>query len=142
MTKKELWNYKNALDAIDKLEKRIRKREHDADNVPTVKDKVTLSEKDYPYIKTHMTVDAPEPRQYTAIQKDIALLRIRKAEAEEELLRLDTFIYSVKDERVRQILTMRYVEHAKLKDVAIAFDMTEQGILKIINNSIKNSPRV
>ena len=138
MTKKELWNYKNKLDAIERLEKRIAKRERDAENVPTIKDKVMLSEKEFPYTLTHATVDAPEPRQYTAIQRDIYLLRVTKAEAEEELLRLDTFIYSVKDNLAQEILTMRYVEHKKLKDVANAYGMTPQGVLKIINNAIKS----
>ena len=137
MTKKELWSYKNKLKEIARLEARIKKREADAKAVPTVKTKVQSSQKEFPFTETHITVDAPEPRQYSAIQRDIVLLRVKKAEAEEELLRLDEFIYSVKDELARQILTARYVEHQKLKDVSIEFNMTEQGILKIINNSLK-----
>ena len=137
MNKKELWSYKNKLKEIARLEARIKKREADAKAVPTVKTKVQSSQKEFPFTETHVTVDAPEPRQYSAIQRDIVLLRIKKAEAEEELLRLDEFIYSVKDELARQILTARYVEHQKLKDVAIEFNMTEQGILKIINNSLR-----
>ena len=137
MNKKELWSYKNKLKEIARLEARIKKREADAKAVPTVKTKVQSSQKEFPFTETHVTVDAPEPRQYSAIQRDIVLLRIKKAEAEEELLRLDEFIYSVKDELARQILTARYVEHQKLKDVAIEFNMTEQGILKIIHNSLR-----
>ena len=137
MTKKELWSYKNKLKEIARLEARIKKREADAKAVPTVKTKVQSSQKEFPFTETHITVDAPEPRQFSAIQRDIVLLRVKKAEAEEELLRLDEFIYSVKDELARQILTARYVENQKLKDVAIEFNMTEQGILKIINNSLR-----
>ena len=137
MTKKELWSYQNKLKEIARLEARIKKREADAKAVPTVKTKVQLSQKEFPYTETHLTVDAPEPRQFSAIQRDIVLLRVKKAEAEEELLKLDEFILSVKDELARLILTERYIEHEKLKDVAKHFQMTEQGILKIINNSLK-----
>ena len=142
MTKKELWSYQNKLKEIARLEQRIKKREADAKAVPTVKTKVQSSQKEFPYTETHITVDAPEPRQYSAIQRDIVLLRVKKAEAEEELLRLDEFIFSVKDELARQILTERYIDHKRLKDVAKDFRMTEQGILKIINQALEGSKTI
>lgn len=133
MTKQDLEQYRHKIKERDQIQKRIHHLEEKARNVPTIKDKVQASMKDYPYTPTHITVDAPESKQYTAIQRTLYLLRLKEVELYEELLRLDNFILSIEDSRTRQIFMARYVDGIQLKDVAIRFDMTEQGILKIIN---------
>lgn len=105
--------------------------------MPIVKTKVQASEKEWPYIETHVTVDAPEPVRYSSLKRDIRRSKIRLKEVERRLDKLDSMIGKIPDSRTRQIMMMRYLDGAKLKDVAIKFDMTEQGTLKIINATVK-----
>jgi len=133
MTKKDLQEYRHLCEDIKILKKRISDQKRKAEEVPIVKDKVQSSMKEFPYLPTHETTDAPEPKRYTAIMRDLYELRKKEAEVEEALLRLDQFILSIPESRDRMILMARYVDGLKLKDVAIKFDLDEHWILKIIN---------
>ena len=136
MTKNDLKSYRKKQRDIHALEVHIHALEQAAERVPVVKDKVQSSMKDFPYTPTHITVDAPDPRAYTKLQRAIIKQRRLKDDMIGELLRLDTFIYSIKDERAQAIIIERYINGDKLKDVAIRYDMTEQGVLKIINKTL------
>ena len=133
MTKKDLQEYRHLMTDIRILKERIRIQKRKAEEVPIVKDKVQSSMKEFPYLPTHETTDAPEPKRYTAIMRDLYELRKKEAEVEEALLRLDQFILSVPESRDRMILMARYVDGLKLTEVASKFGLTEQGVLKIIN---------
>ena len=137
MTKKEFKAYSKLPQERDYLIRKIERMEKALDAVPIVKTKVQASEKEWPYIETHVTVDAPEPVRYSSLKRDIRRSKIRLKEVERRLDKLDSMIGKIPDSRTRQIMMMRYLDGAKLKDVAIKFDMTEQGTLKIINATVK-----
>ena len=137
MTKKEFKAYSKLPQERDYLIRKIERMEKALDAVPIVKTKVQASEKEWPYIETHVTVDAPEPVRYSSLKRDIRRCKIRLKEVERRLDKLDSMIAKIPDSRTRQIMMMRYLDGAKLKDVAIKFDMTEQGTLKIINATVK-----
>ena len=138
MTKKEFKAYSKLPQEQDYLIRKIERMEKALDAVPIVKTKVQASEKEWPYIETHVTVDAPEPVRYSSLKRDIRRAKIRLKEVERRLDKLDGYIAKIGDSRTRQIMMMRYLDGAKLKDVAIKFDLTEQGVLKIINATVKN----
>lgn len=133
MTKADLEQYRHLVQELKSKKRKIEREEKRAASVPIIKDKVQSSMKEWPYLPMYETVEAPEARKHTAIQRRLYLLRIEEAAIEEKLLELETFISGIQDSRTRQIITYRYVDGHTLKDTAIQFDMTEQGILKIIN---------
>ena len=138
MTKREFKQYQRLPQEREYFIRKIERLERQAENVATVKDKVQASEKEYPYTLMHVTVDAPEPVRYTSIQRDLIRARRQLKDVERRFDKLTRMITTIGDSRTRQIITVRYVDGKSLKDTAIQFDMTEQGILKIINATIKN----
>ena len=140
MTKKELKRDRGLERDINTLEEYIKKLERQAEKVPTVKDKVQSSQKEYPYIETHVTVDAPEPRQYTKIQRLIIKNERLKDEALTELTRLDNYIHSVEDWRGRAILTQVYILGHSQAQVAIDMDLSFQRVSNIITEILKKYP--
>ena len=137
MTKEEWRKFCNLPKEREYYERRIKTLERKANAVPIVKDKVQSSQKEWPYIQTHETVDAPQPQQYTKIQRELRRYRILLERTERTLDELTSILAKIEDARARQILVERYVEGRKLIDLAIKYDMTEQGIIKIINKTIE-----
>lgn len=136
MTREEFKRYTGLPQAREQLTEKLQRLERDAANVPTVKDKVQASAKEYPYIMTHVSVDAPEPIRYTKLQREIRRTRRRLNDAEQRQDELVEILLQVDDLRAKRILEARYVDGVKLKDVAIQFDMTEQNVLKIIEKTV------
>ena len=137
MTKEDFKQYKNLAYRRKYFTGLITRLERKAANVPTVKDKVQASDKEFPYTLTHVTVDAPAPVQYTTIQRDLFRAR-RQLELIESLLdELVAIFEQIEDGRTVQMLTERYIYGEKLSAVAAHFDLTEQAVLKIINDAVK-----
>lgn len=137
MTKKEFKQFQHLPAERERYICKIERLERQAENIATVKDKVQASQKEYPYTLMHVTVDAPEPVRYSALQRD--LIRAKRAldSVERRLDILNRMVSQIDDSRTRQIITVRYIDGKSLKDTAIQFGMTEQGVLKIINKTIK-----
>ena len=138
MTKKEFRQFQRLPAEREYFIRKIERLERAAENVATVKDKVTASEKDFPYTLTHVTVDAPEPVRYTSIQRDLIRARRSLKDVEKRMDRLTRMINSIDDSRTRQILVMRYIDGEKLMDVSLKMDLTDVHVLRIINEAIKN----
>jgi len=138
MTKKEFRQYQKLPAEREYLILKIEKLEKRAEEVATVKDKVQSSMKDFPYTPTHITVDAPQPVRYTAIQRDLIRTKRALKDVERRFDKLHKMIEKIEDSRTRQIITVRYIDGKSLKDTAIQFDLTEQGLLKIINKTVIN----
>lgn len=137
MTKKDLRRYRALKSEIRTLDGYIKKLEREAEKVPTIKDKVQASLDEFPYTRTHVTVDAPAPRQYTKLQRAIVKNKRLKAAALQELLKLDDYIYSVQDERGRTILIEVYINGRSQAAVAIDMDLSYQRVSNIITEVLK-----
>lgn len=137
MTKKELRRYRQLERDIETLTEYIKKLEREAERVPIIKDKVQSSAKDWPYIETHVTVDAPEPKRYTKLQRAIIRNERLKNETLQELMRLDDFIHTIPDERGRAILIQVYILGQKQSQVAIDMDLSYQRVSNIITETLK-----
>ena len=138
MTKKEFKAYSKLPQERDYLIRKIERMEKALDAVPIVKTKVQASEKEWPYIETHVTVDAPEPVRYSSLKRDIRRSKIRLETVEKRMDRLTKMIDTIEDSRTRQIITERYIEGRKLMDVAAQFNLTDQHVMRIIGEAIKN----
>lgn len=138
MTKREFKQYQRLPAEREYYIRRIERLEKQAEAVPVVKDKVMASQKDYPFIEMHVTVDAPEPVRYSSIQRDLIRARRMLKDVERRFDQLTRMITTIDDSRTRQIITMRYIDGESLKYTAIKFDLTEQHILRIVNDAIKN----
>ena len=137
MNKRDFKQFTRLPQERDNLIKRLERLERELDKVAVVKTKVQSSQKEYPYVQTHVTVDAPEPVRYSALKRDIRRTKLRLASTEKRLDRLTGMIETIDDSRARQILTMRYLEGEKLKVVSAKFDLTDQHVMRIINIAIK-----
>lgn len=138
MEKEEFKRFRGLPEEREYLIKRIETLEKRAEKIQTVKDLVQSSQKEFPYIEKSVSVDAPEPIAYTKNRRELIRRKRRLLYVEKLLDELVHILERIDDSRTRQILTYRYVEGMKLKDVAIKFSLTEQGVLKIINGGIKN----
>lgn len=137
MTKKEFRQFQKLPAEREYFIRKIERLERAAENVATVKDKVTASQKEYPYTIMHVTVDAPEPVRYTSIQRDLIRARRSLKDVERRMDRLTRMIDRIDDSRTRQIITMRYIDGVSLKWTAVNFNLTEQHVLRIVNETIK-----
>jgi len=137
MTKKDLRRYRNIQREIRTMESYIAKLERAAERVPAIKDKVQASMSDFPYTPTHVTVDAPDPKQYTKLQRAIIRNRRLKDELCDELLKLDNYIHSVPDDRGRTILIEVYINGKPQSQVAIDMDLSYQRVSNIITEILK-----
>ena len=137
MTKEQFRKYRTLPREREYLERRIRTLERQLDAVPVVKDKVQTSMKDWPYLPAHEAVDAPDPRKAHKIHREIQRVKRLLAVNERYTDELTELIAGIEDSRTRQVMTMRYLEGRKLMDVAAKVDLTEQHVLRIINDTIK-----
>lgn len=141
MTKKELRDFSHLKKSIQQNEKLLQRLERQADSVPAVKDKVQSSQKEWPFIQTHLTVDAPEPRQFSRIQ--YSLIRCRKelerqqAQEMELQARLLEFIGTLTNIRDRYIIKAVFLEERDQKEIAIDLDLTEGRISQIIDEILQ-----
>lgn len=138
MTKKEFRQFQKLPAEREYYIRKIERLERAAENVPTVKDKVTASQKEFPYTVMHVTVDAPEPVRYSSIQRDLIRARRSLKDVERRMDKLTRMISSIEDSRTRQIITVRYVDGTSLKDTAARFDLTDHHVMRLINIAIKN----
>lgn len=136
MTKDQLKEYAGLVKDLARIQTMLTRQEKKAQAIPIVKEKVQSSQKEWPFIKTHITVEAVEPRRNAAILKTMALLKKREAEVEEKILEIEEFIASVQEARTRAILQAVIFEGKSQKDTAIQFDLTESAISKIISGAL------
>lgn len=137
MTKEQFRKYRTLPREREYLERRVRALERRLEAVPVVKDKVQTSTKEWPYLPAHEVVDAPDPRKAHKIRKEIQRVRRLLAVNERYTDELTELIAGIEDSRTRQVMTMRYLDGRKLMDVAAKVELTEQHVLRIINDAIK-----
>ena len=141
MRKKELRTYISLKKEMEIISRRINRLEKKAEEIPIVKTKVQSSMKEFPYIRKNETVEAPEARAYSAIMRNIAILKKREAEAAESLERIDRFIDSIKNAMTRLVLMMVFTEGKRQKDVADELNVTEGWVSRMIKEGIEEGNR-
>lgn len=137
MTKEDFKIYKKLPSRRDYTIKRINRLERDMSKIPIVKDKVQSSQKEYPYIETHLVVDAPEPVLYSKYKRELIRARKDLNEIENLLDELAAIINKVGDGRTKEILMMRLVYGEDFDTIMAKVNLTERHIRRIIDEAIK-----
>ena len=138
MTKKELEQARYIPERIRQLERQIAKIQRKAEEVDGISGKVQSSQKDWPYLPTQVTVQIPKPKEYTMLQIRITKKEREKANLEKQYARVESFIDSIEDVRIRTLLTSIYIEN-KSQEVAGGLLGISQGrVSQIIEEICKD----
>lgn len=142
MTKEDLKQYRSLQREREQIQKKIERYERKAAAVPIIKDKVQSSAKEFPYIRTHVTVDAPEPKAYSAWRRLIIIEKRKQIQVLEQLIQIEEFIQQIEDSRTRQIIGMVYVDGKTMEEAGREFDITGARVSEIIRDVIKNNSEI
>ncbi len=138
MTKKELEQLLDLRKEIRELDARVEKLQRE--RVGQVVDKVHTSTKDYPYIYTSKTItgtdetDKKHRRELT--ESEILLLR-RRQQAVDAEYKISQYIKSIKDSRIRRIISLRYEEGLSWEKVGDAMNCDRTYPEKLLSRYLK-----
>lgn len=135
MDKKELEQYFKLKKEIGYLQNRLN-RLYGRD-IPVVAGKVQASERSYPCIRKHVSVQMYEPEANDKLNKVIAILEERQRRCNEKMLEIERYIDSIRDSELRQIFGMRYIEGMKLREIADKVNLDLSVISKKITSYIE-----
>ena len=99
------------------------------ESVPVVKGKVQSSMKDYPYVRTSVTVDMSDPVEASKIDQLIRLKRRRREQAFGLVIRIEEYIHSIPDSTDRQIMELVFIDGLTYRAAgdALGYDYTWIG---------------
>lgn len=140
MDRKTLMQYRALKKEIAGLDATIERLRKQLDSVPTIMGKVQSSERDYPYIRTHVAVEMQDPEEMDRIRRLIRLKERRRTQAFETLIRIELFIHSIQDSTDRQIFELVYIEGLTHNMVADSLFMERSSVSKRIDRVLQNSP--
>lgn len=106
--------------------------------IPTVLGKVKGSSPNFPYIEQHFTVMMDEPVEADKQAERIKRLGQEIEQAEKEVDEVEQFISAIKDTRDKEVLSLRYIEGEKVKDVGKQLGYTHGRISQIISKYVKD----
>ena len=124
--------YHGRLKEIKMLERQIDKLLKKKERLPVVKDKVRSSMDEFPYIETHVAIDALEPFQATTIERLIFKKRAVIAACNAEALKVQDYIANIPDTVTRQAFYLVYVEGKTQKAAAKEMGYTQSRISKLL----------
>ena len=136
MTRKELEAYKVNERLIERNMKKIEDEKYK--DIPTVYGKVRSSMNEHPYIETHMAVQMEEP-----VESDKRIHKLQKWEQEVSKARSDNakieeFIESIKDVKIREIFIYRFIDNKPIKEIAGIVGCTNGRVSQLITTYLQN----
>ncbi len=134
MTREQIGQYRALKREIKQLEESIEKLQKQADELPTVAGKVQASQKEWPYIEEHVTVEMSDPKQEDTIMRRIIIRERRLADAQKAALEIEQFIAGIKDSTDRQILELAYLDGKTQEEIADIVNLERSTVSKRISN--------
>lgn len=136
VTRKELEAYKVNERLIERNMKKIEDEKYK--DIPTVYGKVRSSMNEHPYIETHMAVQMEEP-----VESDKRIHKLQKWEQEVSKARSDNakieeFIESIKDVKIREIFIYRFIDNKPIKEIAGIVGCTSGRVSQLITTYLQN----
>ena len=138
MTRKKLKQYKVLKKEIERLDKAIDELQNRALDIPTVIGKVQASQRDFPYIEQHISVQMDEPKEADMITRRILIRQKRRDEVNELCLEIEKFIAGIPDSADRQIFEMIYLDGKKQREVAEILGYSRSRIAQKISVYLKD----
>ena len=139
MDRKTLKQYgalKKELVLIDQGIERLRRR---AEQIPTIRGKVTGSSRDWPYIETHFPVEMDEPKEADEIRRRLRIKESRKAAVSRLVVEIEEFIAGIPDSIDRQIFEMCFLQGRRQREVADIVGMERSNISVRIGRVLQDS---
>lgn len=136
MTREKLKQYQALKKEIKMLEDSIDKLRERSLDIPTVIGKVQSSQKDFPYIEQHISVQMDDPKEADVITRRILIKEKRKDEVNKLILEIEQFIAGIPDSSDRMIFEKIFLEGKKQREVADEIGMERSGISKKISKYI------
>lgn len=124
MDKETLENYKYLKKEIRQLERRI-SRLH-----APLSDRVMASNTEFPYQPIHVRIEGVDIKK----QALEGILRKRLAACLDETIRIEDFISSIEDSRVRMIFQRRYVDGWTWVKISIMLGSNDEAYARKIHN--------
>lgn len=138
MTRNQLKQYQALKKEIESLDHQIEKLREQAQDVPTVSGTVMSSSKDFPYIRTHVTVEMDAPQQMDAINRRILLKERRLEQAREMTVQIEQFIAGISDSTDRQIFELVFLEGKTQQEAANTIGYTQGRIAQKIKQILQD----
>lgn len=138
MTRKKLKQYKVLKKEIERLDKAIDELQNRALDIPTVIGKVQASQRDFPYIEQHISVQMDEPKEADMISRRILIRQKRRDEVNELCLEIEKFIAGIPDSVDRQIFELVYLDGKKQREVAEILGYSRSRIAQKISVYLKD----
>lgn len=139
MDRKTLKQYgalKKELVLIDQGIERLRRR---AEQIPTVRGKVTGSSCDWPYLEIHFPVEMDEPKETDEIRRRLRIKETRKAAVSRLVVEIEEFIAGIPDSIDRQIFEMCFLQGRRQREVADIVGMERSNISVRIGRVLQDS---
>ena len=136
MNRKMLESYQANRRLIERNKQKI--EDEQSKEIPTVMGKVTGSSHDFPYIGRRFSVEMDEPAEADKTARRIARWEEEIKTAGKQNEEIEKFISAIKDIRVREIFTYRYIDGLKAVDVAEIVNYTKGRVSQIIKKYLKD----
>lgn len=136
MNKTLLESYQANKRLIERNEKKI--EDEQCKNVSVVKGKVEGSSKEHPYIMRHYTVQMYDPIETDTSNRRILKWQSEIKQAKKEMSEVEQFIDGIKDIRIKEVFTYRYIDGMKTTDIADKLGYTKGRISQIISKLVKD----
>lgn len=134
-TLKQYGALKKELVLIDQGIERLRRR---AEQIPTIRGKVTGSSRDWPYIETHFPVEMDEPKEADEIRRRLQIKEARKAAVSRLVIEIEEFIAGIPDSEDRQIFEMCFLQGKRQREVAEALGFSRSRVAQKIGDILKD----
>lgn len=124
MDKETLENYRYLKKEIRQLERRINRL-----HTP-LSDRVTASNTEFPYQPIHVRIEGVDIKKQ-ALEE---ILRKRLVDCLDETIRIEDFISSIEDSRVRMVFQRRYVDGWTWVKISIMLGSSDEAYARKIHN--------
>lgn len=129
--------YQSHLKTIKKLEAEINKLLKKREKVPVVKDKVKSSMSEFPYVETHMVVDAYDPCKTQTIDR-LIWNKQRIIEAyQAEIIEVEQYIDSIPDDLTREAFRLVFIEGMSRAAASEALHYSKDRVGQLIRAEFK-----
>lgn len=135
MTKKRLQQHRALKKEIEELDRKILQEQEK--EIAVTQEKVKASMRDFPYIETHVTIEAHNAEQAHISRKLIDEYEVRKEKVQKETLEIETFISSISDSETRLIFQYSFIDGMKQREISKKLHIEQSTISKKISNTLK-----
>lgn len=136
MTKKQLEKHRRNLIIFENKERKL--EEIVTQEPDTVVGTVKCTSKNFPFLPGRMGVYMYDPEQEKNLKIKAEKIKQEAMNLIEALKQVESYIYSIEDDEVREIFTLRYIEGLTQREVAENLHMERSNVSKKITNYINS----